>query len=119
MQSKCVRILKVLSTMSNEDLKREIEIQQKKFLQTILDLRKRNFSKGIPFLILSDKLPSGQSYNEFADGRIELVKLVKKNGEYETELVRVLGKKEADLVRKETGYFTKVNEKGQRKTRKM
>lgn len=101
--------------MSNDDLKKEIEIQQKKFLQTILDLRKRNFSKGIPFLILSDKLPDGQSYNEFADGRIELVKLVKKKGEFETELVRVLERKEADLVRKETGYFSQVNEKRERK----
>jgi hypothetical protein len=51
---------------------------------TIRNLRANNFSKGLPFPILSENLPEGQVYKEFADGRIEIQEVLSagKNFQY-------------------------------------
>lgn len=67
--------------------------------RAIIKLRERNFSKGLPFLILSDELPDDQAYYEFGDGHVEVQRIVEKNGVDETELVRVLSDEEAKRIR--------------------
>lgn len=81
------------------DFEYEIAAQDKKFAATIDRLRKRNFSNNLPFLILSDKLPEGQGFYEFADGHIEIQEVYTVGSEIETKLVRRLSDKEAHQVR--------------------
>lgn len=80
------------------DFEYEIASQNKKFSATIDRIRKRNFSKNLPFLILSSKLPEGQAFYEFADGRVEIQEVYTKGAEIETRLVRLLTDNEATLV---------------------
>jgi hypothetical protein len=74
-------------------------------LNTINNLRSRNFSRNLPFLILSDQLPDRQVYREFADGRIELQEVFAEGPEYKSRVLQVLTAPEADRVRKEYGIF--------------
>jgi len=46
----------------------ELETKHEKYLITMINLRAKNFSKDLPLLILSETLPAGQVYKEFADG---------------------------------------------------
>lgn len=82
-------------------LEQEISLQEKKFALTIERLRKRNFGKNLPFLILSDKLPEGQGYYEFADGHIEIQEVYTVGAELETRFVRRLSDREAEEVRQQ------------------
>ncbi|WP_431292492.1 hypothetical protein [Pedobacter sp. P26] len=50
----------------------ETETKQEKYLDVLRNLRAKNFSRNLPFLILSNKLPKGQVYKEYNDGRIEI-----------------------------------------------
>ena len=80
-------------------LEQEISLQEKKFALTIEKLRARNFSRNLPFLILSDKLPEGQGFYEFADGHIEVQEVYTVGAEIETRFVRRLTDAEAEEVR--------------------
>lgn len=80
-------------------LEQEISLQEKKFALTIERLRARNFSRNLPFLILSDKLPEGQGFYEFADGHIEVQEVYTVGAEIETRFVRRLTDAEAEEVR--------------------
>ncbi|MRG47201.1 hypothetical protein GFS24_18915 [Chitinophaga sp. SYP-B3965] len=82
-------------------LEQEISLQEKKFALTIERLRKRNFSKNLPFLILSDKLPEGQGFYEFADGHIEIQEVYTVGADIETRFVRRLTDLEAEQVRQQ------------------
>lgn len=82
-------------------LEQEISLQEKKFALTIERLRTRNFSRNLPFLILSDKLPEGQGFYEFADGHIEIQEVYTVGAEIETRFVRRLTDLEAEEVRKQ------------------
>ncbi|MBS0027716.1 hypothetical protein ACTJJ0_03545 [Chitinophaga sp. 22321] len=81
------------------DFEHEIAVQNKKFAITIDRLRKRNFSNNLPFLILSDKLPEGQAFYEFADGHIEIQEVFTVGAELETKLIRRLSDSEAIVIR--------------------
>jgi len=74
------------------------------YLRTIQQLRQRNFSRNLPFLIVSENLPEGQVYREFADGRIELQQMLTKDGpSFHFQVVRELLSAEADKVRQAYG----------------
>lgn len=79
--------------------------QDEKFTANILNLRLRNFSNNIPFLILSDKLPDDQAYLEYADGHIEISETYANGAEIKSRLIRILSLREAIKVRKENGLL--------------
>ncbi|GAA3933647.1 hypothetical protein GO495_17335 [Chitinophaga oryziterrae] len=62
-------------------------------------LRATSFNKNLPFLILSDKLPEGQAYREYADGRIEIHEVHTRGANLTSKLIKKLSKQEADKVR--------------------
>jgi len=80
-------------------LEQEMALQKKKFAATIERLRMRNFTKNLPFLILSDKLPEGQGFYEYADGHIEIQEVYTVGADIETKFIRNLSAKEAEEVR--------------------
>ena len=82
-----------------------ITTRTEKYLRTIKELRDKNFSKNLPFLILSDKLPEGQVYREFPDGRIELQEVFSVGSKFNSKVLQVLTNAEADHIRKEYGLF--------------
>ncbi len=83
----------------------EITVKDEKYLITVKNLRSRNFSKNLPFLILSDQLPDGQVYREFPDGRIELQEVFAEGPKFKSKVIQVLKAPEADRVRREYGLF--------------
>ena len=72
---------------------------------TLKALRSRNFSRNLPFLLLSDKLPEGQVYREFADGRIEIQEVFSIGTHFRHKVLRVLPAPEADKVRSAYGLL--------------
>lgn len=83
----------------------EIATKREKYINTIKELRLKNFSNDLPFLILSDKLHDGQVYREFPDGHIELHEVFAIGSEYKTAVLKILSSAEADHIRKENGLF--------------
>jgi hypothetical protein len=83
----------------------EIATKREKYINTIKELRLKNFSNNLPFLILSDKLPEGQVYREFPDGHIELQEVFAMGSKYKTTVLKILSTTEADHIRKENGLF--------------
>lgn len=75
------------------------------YFNTVHKLRSRNFGNGLPFLILSDKLPDGQVYREFADGRIEVQPVIVVGAEYKFKVLKILDSGKADKVRSEYGLL--------------
>ena len=89
--------------MSTIDLK--VRAGNEQYLFTIKAIRSRNFSKNLPFLILSDKLPEGQVYREFSDGHIELQQVFTAGSKFQYKVLQILPAPEADKVRKEYGLL--------------
>lgn len=87
------------------DVDFEITNRNEKYIATIKELRSRNFSKNIPFLILSNKLPDGQVYREFPDGHIEIQEVFSIGAEFGSKVLQILSTPEADKVREEYGLF--------------
>jgi hypothetical protein len=83
----------------------EVTTKDEKYLITVNNLRSRNFSKNLPFLILSDQLPDGQVYREFPDGRIELQEVFAEGAKFKSKVIQILKAPEADRVRKEYGLY--------------
>ena len=81
----------------------ELETKYEKYLVTIKNIRSKNFSNDLPFLILSEKLPEGQVYKEFADGRIEIQEVASDGKKFNTRVIKVLKGFQADSVRKAYG----------------
>jgi hypothetical protein len=81
------------------EIEYEIASQDKKFAATIEKLRKRNFSNNLPFLILSNELPEGQGFYEFADGHIEIQEVYTVGADIETRFIRRLTDAEANRIR--------------------
>ena len=79
--------------------------QAEKFKTIKLNIRSRNFSNNIPFLILSDKLPDDQAYLEYADGHIEISETYANGAEIKSRLIRILSKAEANKIRKDNGLL--------------
>jgi hypothetical protein len=89
--------------MTDGDL--EMARQKQGYIKTIIEIRANNFANNLPFLILSEKLPEGQVYREFPDGRIELQEISAAGSKYNTLVLKTLSIAEADQVRKENGLF--------------
>ena len=81
----------------------EIATRDEKYIDTIKELRLKDFSMNLPFLILSEKLPEGQVYQEFQDGHIELHEVFSNRLGFKT--LKTLTTSEADQVRKDYGLF--------------
>ncbi len=75
------------------------------YLLTLKALRSRNFSRNLPFLLLSDKLPEGQVYREYADGHIEIQEVFTVGARFQHKVLRVLPAPEADKVRNAYGLL--------------
>jgi hypothetical protein len=73
--------------------------RDEKYLLALKTLRSRNFSRNLPFLLLSDKLPEGQVYREFADGHIEIQEVFSAGARFQHKVIRILSPPEADKVR--------------------
>ena len=76
-----------------------------KYLLTLKALRAKNFSRNLPFLLLSDKLPEGQVYREYADGRIEVQEVFTVGSKILFKVLRVLPVPEADKLRSAYGLL--------------
>ena len=55
---------------------------EKSGLEAVMMLRKSKLSKGLPFMINSNTLPSGQCYLEYPNGLIVLVALNKEESDF-------------------------------------
>lgn len=64
-------------------------------------LRIENFRKGYHFLIYDSSLPSGHTYVEYPDGRINIEYLIDSTSHF--EIVKQLDKKQADAIRMKYG----------------
>jgi hypothetical protein len=95
----------MLKNMATGTIDLEVTTKNERYLLTIKELRLKNFSNNLPFLILSDKLPDGQVYREFPDGRIELQQIFFVGSKYNYDLIRVLSASDANKVREENGLF--------------
>ena len=89
------------SVVKNKKIK--IANKDAEYSCTIQQLRSRNFSRNLPFLIVSEKLPEGQVYREFPGGRIELQQMAPNGPSFHFQVVRELPSPEADKVRKAYG----------------
>lgn len=83
----------------------ETEIKQEKYLDVLRSLRAKNFSRNLPFLILSNKLPKGQVYKEYSDGHIEIQQVSSTGNTFKVKVLKTLAIKEAELVRSDYGLF--------------
>lgn len=80
-------------------------VNTEQYFITLRKLRSRNFSNNLPFLILSDKLPEGQVYREFPDGRIEVQHVFVVGSKYQSKVLNVLDSSDAEKVRMEYGLL--------------
>ena len=87
------------------DFELELSAKDEKYVATIRELRIRNFRNQLPFTILSDELPEGQAYREFADGRIEIHEVFSVGAQFKSRHIKTLSPLEAEKVRKENGLF--------------
>ncbi len=83
----------------------EIAVQDKKLIAAYRALRLKNHKRNLPFLILSEKLPQGQAYREFADGHIEIQEVYSVGPDLQSRHIRTLTLAEAKKVRIEHGLF--------------
>lgn len=83
----------------------EVTEREQKYINTLKELREENFSKNLPYLMLSDQLPEGQAYREYADGHIELQEILVNGSDYHFKVIKTLSPSEAARVRKEYGLF--------------
>ena len=83
----------------------ELENKHEKYFITIRNLRANNFSKDLPFLILSENLPEGQVYKEFVDGHIEIHEIASAGNKFSTRVIKVLKGMQADSIRKTYGLL--------------
>ena len=81
----------------------EIATKREKYINTIKELRLKDFSMNLPFLILSEKLPEGQVYQEFKDGHVELHEVLSNGLGFKS--LKTQTTPEADQVRKDYGLF--------------
>ena len=88
-----------------KNLEAELAVKEKKYLNTIKTLRLKNFSNSLPFLMLSENLPDGQSYLEFPDGKIIVHEIFLEGTIVGTKIVRTLSSNEAGQIRKDYGLL--------------
>ncbi len=79
--------------------------RKEKYLLTIKKLRAVNFSRDLPFLILSDQLPDGQVYREYPDGHIELQEVFLTGTRFQYKLIHTVADVEADRIRQAYGLL--------------
>lgn len=83
----------------------EVDIEDKKLTDIFRELRLKNFRNNLPFLILSENLPEGQVYREFADGRIEIHEVYSEGTAIRSRFISTLTSDNADKVRSENGLL--------------
>jgi hypothetical protein len=83
----------------------EIVLQDKRIVAVTKALRQKNLQNDLPFLVLSEDLPEGQAYREFADGRIEVQEVYEQGPDLKSKVVRTLTKAEVVKVRLKYGLF--------------
>ena len=83
----------------------ELSVKEERYATTIRELRARNFKNNLPFTILSDELPEGQAFREFADGRIEIQEVFSIGAEFKSKHIKTLTSLEAERVRRENGLL--------------
>lgn len=83
----------------------EVDIEDKKLTEVYLELRLKNFRNNLPFLILSENLPEGQVYREFADGRIEIHEVYSEGSAISSKFNSTLTSDNAEKVRLENGLL--------------
>lgn len=79
--------------------------RSEKYILTIKKLRAVNFSRNLPFLILSDQLPEGQVYREYPDGHIELQEVFSTGAKFQYKLIDTIAGTEADKIRRAYGLL--------------
>jgi hypothetical protein len=79
--------------------------KHEKYVVTIKNLRAKNFSRDLPFLILSEDLPEGQVYKEFSDGRIELQEVASAGNKFRIRVIKVFKGMKADSIRETYGLL--------------
>ena len=77
--------------------------KDEKYLFTVNKLRSRNFSRNLPFLILSPELPDGQVYREYPDGHIELQQVFSMGTEFRYKVLKTISASEAEHIRMANG----------------
>lgn len=82
-----------------------VETKHEKYLDVFYSIRAKNFSNNLPFLILSNKLPKGQVYKEYSDGRIEVQQISSFGKKISARVLKTLNVEEAEIVRREYGLF--------------
>jgi hypothetical protein len=87
------------------DFELELSVKEEKYSRTISELRTRNFKNNLPFTILSDELPEGQAFREFADGHIEIQEVFSIGSEFKSKHIKTLTPLEAERVRRENGLL--------------
>lgn len=80
-------------------LESEITLQEKKIAAAFEGLRAKKFEQGLPFLILSDELPEGQAYREYANGKMEVQEVYEEDFALKSKIVRLVAETEAARVR--------------------
>ncbi|RBQ10045.1 hypothetical protein [Pedobacter miscanthi] len=83
----------------------EKETKNEKYFDVLRNLRTKNFNRNLPFLILSNKLPKGQVYKEYADGRIEVQEVSSAGENFKIKVLKTLPAEEADLLRLNYGLL--------------
>ena len=91
--------------MNYSAIELEAEVEETTLIAIHNRLRNKNFSRNLPFLILSEKLPQGQAYREYADGHIELQEIYATGPDLKSRHIRTLTLTEAEIVRKENGLL--------------
>ncbi|HZH95921.1 MAG TPA: hypothetical protein VEY06_08555 [Flavisolibacter sp.] len=74
---------------------------ERKGTAAVKRLRTGKLAKGIPFMINSNELPSGQCYLEYPNGTIQLVALAK--GAQDFDVIRELDLQESKILRSRFG----------------
>jgi hypothetical protein len=81
------------------------EKQAERLTAKTKELRAEKFKNNQPFLILSNKLPTGQSYLEYPNGKIKIQHIGIQDNQYVPSIVRELTEVEAYRVRSENGLL--------------
>lgn len=71
---------------------------EKTGIQAVRMLRQEKLNKGLPFMINSHVLPSGQCYLEYPDGTIHLVSLCRTKNDF--EVIKELNAEEENTLRR-------------------
>lgn len=82
---------------------KKIELIQKKGVLAIQQLRKNKLEQGLPFMINSLSLPTGQCYLEYPNGLIQIVTISNSNNDF--KVLSTMSYDEAINIRKQFHFL--------------